>query len=255
LGQLHRARGGHFRAIQAKQKEANMAGTKPNESEPTPVPGAAPAGASGNGASAPSALVVPDAADIEALWLDLRLGDGIVTNTYHSVAVGKPRDFFRTVVDPAYRRRTEIYVHKPEGIIEEVSYIIAPSMRGLITEANPCTIVTVVDRNGTPRLWPIKFPKDGERDNDAWASARSAAKSGTERWVKLIWNKRAYMTRDAQPGYAPDPDFSKLPPFNELVRLAFGEFGIIRDQSHPIYRELYGIRPEAAGVTSDRDDF
>ena len=144
-----------------------MAGTKPNESEPTPVPGAAPAGASGNGASAPSALVVPDAADIEALWLDLRLGDGIVTNTYHSVAVGKPRDFFRTVVDPAYRRRTEIYVHKPEGIIEEVSYIIAPSMRGLITEANPCTIVTVVDRNGTPRLWPIKFPKDGERDNDA----------------------------------------------------------------------------------------
>lgn len=62
------------------------------------------------------------------------------------------------------------------------------------------------------------------------------------------------MTRDAQPGYAPDPDFSKLPPFNELVRLAFGEQGIIRDKSHPIYRELYGIRPEAAGVTSDRDD-
>ena len=27
------------------------------------------------------------------------------------------------------------------------------------------------------------------------------------------------MTRDAQPGYAPDPDYSKLPPFNELVRL------------------------------------
>ena len=29
--------------------------------------------------------------------------------------------------------------------------------------------------------------------------------------------KRSYLTRDALPGYAPDPDWRKLPPFNELV--------------------------------------
>ena len=108
-------------------------------------------------------------------------GDGIVNNTYHSIPVGKPRDYFRTVADQAYRRRTEIYVHKPEGVIDEVTYIVAPSMRGQIDEAKPCTIVTVVDRNGNPRLWPIKFPKDGERDNESWMSARSAAKAGMER--------------------------------------------------------------------------
>jgi hypothetical protein len=224
---------------------------KTTDELPAPtLPSTAGTGTGGNGAAPP----VPDAADIEALWFDPALGDGIVINTYHSIPVGKPRDYFRTVADPAYRRRTEIYVHKPEGVIDEVTYIVAPSMRGQIDEAKPCTIVTVVDRNGNPRLWPIKFPKDGERDNESWMSARSAAKAGMERWLKLIWSKRAYMTRDAQPGYAPDPDFSKLPPFNELVRLAFGEQGIIRDKSHPIYRELYGIRPEAAGVTSDRDD-
>jgi hypothetical protein len=202
-------------------------------------------GAGGNGTTPP---IIPDAADIEALWLDQKLGDGITDGVYHNVPVGKPRNFFRTVKDPAYRRRTEIYVHKPEGdgAIDEQHYIVAPSMRGQITEAQPCTLVTVVYRDGSPRLWAIKFPREGERDNEAWITARAAARAGMDQWVKLVWVKRAYMTRDAQPGYAPDPDFSKLPPFNELVRLAFGDHGIIRDKTHAIYRELYGIKPEAA---------
>jgi hypothetical protein len=187
------------------------------------------------------------------LWLNPALGDGIVDVTYHNVPVGKPREL-RTVIDPAYRRRTEIYVHKPEGMIEEVNYIIAPAMLGQIQEARPCTLVTVVYRDGSPRLWPIKFPKDGERDNDAWMSARAAAKIGMERWTKLIWVRRSYQTRDALPGYAPDPDFSKLPAFNELVRLAFGDAGIIRDTAHPIYRELFGMPKETDGGTGDRGD-
>jgi hypothetical protein len=210
------------------------------------------AGAGGKGATSS----IPDAADIEALWLDPALGDGIVNVTYHNVPVGKPKDFFRTVPDPAYRRRTEIYTHKPEGAIDEENYIIAPTMHGQIPEARPCTLVTVVYRDGAPRLWPIKFPRDGERDNEAWMTARAAARIGMNGWVKLIWVKRSYLTRDALPGYAPDPDFAKLPPFNELVRLAFGDHGIIRDTAHPIYRELFGMPTQAAakGKDSPGDD-
>jgi hypothetical protein len=159
--------------------------------------------------------------------------------SYHTVPVGKPRDFFRTVIDPAYRRRTEIYTHKPEGAVDETSYIVAPAMRGQIPEAHPCTLVTVVHRDGSPRLWAIKFPREGERDNEAWISARAAAKVGMSCWVKLVWVRRSYLTREALPGYAPDPDTSKLPPFNELVRLGFGDAGIIRDTSHPIYRGTF----------------
>jgi hypothetical protein len=102
-------------------------------------------------------------------------------------------------------------------------------------------------RDGSPRLWPIKFPKDGERDNDAWVTARAAARAGITQWVKLVWLRRAYTTRNALPGYAPDPDWSKLPPFNDLVKLSFGELGIIRDTSHPIYRELFGVPGQATG--------
>jgi hypothetical protein len=209
------------------------------------------AGAGGNGASSS----VPDAADIEALWLDPALGDGIVNVTYHTVPIGKPKFFFRTVKDPTYRRRTEIVTIKQDGVIDDQHYIVAPTMRGQIAEAYPCTIVTIVDRAGSPYLWPIKFPRDGERDNDAWISARAAAKAGMEKWVKIVWVKRTYQTREAEPGYAPDPDFSKLPPYNELVRLAFGDHGVIRDKSHAVYRDLYGIKSESTTCTAgDLDD-
>jgi hypothetical protein len=192
-------------------------------------------------------LATPDdAQDLADLWLDPGLGDGIVETAYNDVKVGKPRDFFRTHPDPSYRRRTEIYTHKPEGAIDEQHFIIAKPMRGRIEEARPCTLVTTVYRDGTPRLWPIKFPRDGEHDNDAWVSARAAAKAGMERWVKLVWVRRSYQTREALPGYAPDPDFSKLPPFDDLVTLALGAHGIIRDTSHPIYRELFGVATVAA---------
>jgi hypothetical protein len=193
----------------------------------------------------PKLEVVPtvtpgDAQDIEALWLDPKLGDGITDVHWHAIPIGKPRDFFRAHADQAFRRRTEIYVHKTEDAIEEQYYILDTAMRGRLAEARPCVIVTCIYRDGSPRLWPIKFPRPNERDNPAWITARFAARTSIERWVKLVWSGRSYLTRDAQPGYAPDPDWSKLPPFNEMVKLAFGEHGIIRDTTHPIYRELMG---------------
>jgi hypothetical protein len=136
-------------------------------------------------------------------------------------------------------------------VIDEQHFIIGPTMRGRIEEAKHCTLVTVVYRDGTPRLWVLKLPKDGGRDNEAWMTARAAARAAMEKWVKLVWVGRAYQTREAQPGYAPDPDFSKLPPFDELVKLALGEHGIIRDENHPIARDLLG---PARKPTSDDDD-
>jgi hypothetical protein len=106
-------------------------------------------------------------------------------------------------------------------------------------------------------LWPLKSPRDGERDNEAWISARSCAKMAMDKWVMVVWVKLAYQTRDAQPGYAPEPDYTKapfkLPPFEELVTASVGEHGIIRDVSHPIYRELFGIAPAQADDDTGAD--
>ncbi len=199
----------------------------------------------------PNAALPDDAQDFDTLWLDPGLGDGIVDVGYHAVAVGRPKDFFRLHPNKAYRRRTEIYTHKPEGMIDEQHFIIAKAMRGRIPEAQLCTLACVVYRDGTPRLWPLKLPKDGGRDNNAWISARAGARAGLDRWVKLIWERRAFVTRQASVGYAPDPDFTKLPPFEELVKLGFGEHGIISSPAHPIYRELFGMAAEAGGDGGD----
>jgi hypothetical protein len=188
--------------------------------------------------------VPPDATDFESLWIDPKLGDGIVTTFHNNVPVDKPKTFFRTHSDPAYRRRTEVYTRKIEGVVGEQHFIIAPSMRGLIEEARPCTLVCVIYRDGSPRLWPIKFPRENEKDNQAWVDARSAAKIAIDRWIRIVWVGGTYQFKPAQPGYAPDPDWSKLPPWEDLIRQGFGEHGIIRDKSHPIYRELIGAGME-----------
>jgi hypothetical protein len=205
----------------------------------------------------PINLVPKDAEDLTSLWLDPGVGDDITDITHHTIIVDKPKSYFRTVLDKAYRRHVEIYTHKIEGVVGDQHYVVAKSMRGLIDEARPCQLVTVVYRDGTPRLWPIKAPKEGERDNEAWVSARSAAKTAMNKWVKLVWVKRAYITRDAAPGYAPDPDYTKapfkLPPFEELVKAGLGEHGIIRDTNHPIYRELAGAGPAEAVEDEDND--
>jgi hypothetical protein len=78
-----------------------------------------------------------------------------------------------------------------------------------------------------------------------------------ERWTKLVWTGRAYKTTDAMPGYAPDPDWSKLPAFNELIKIALGEHGIIRDTNHPVYRDLIGapqVKADEGLGADDADD-
>jgi hypothetical protein len=193
---------------------------------------------------------IADAGDINSLWLDPALGDGLIDVHYHNIPVGKPKDFFRVHPDPTYRRMAEIYVHKTEDDMDEQVYIIDKPMQGVLVEARRCTLVTVIYRDGSPRLWPLKLPRDGERDNPAWESARIAAKTAMTKWIKLFWNKGAYITREARPGYAPEPDYSKLPTFDELVRLGFGNSSVIRGEDHPIVLDLYGAAP----AKGDDDD-
>ena len=217
-----------------------MAGKQPNHDEPKP----------NGGAYVPP----PDVADIAALYTDTGQGDPLTAITMHKVPVGRPKNFFRTVSDPSYRRRVEMYCHKPENAVEEEHYIVGPKLRGQIDEAQPCLLITVVDRAGMPRLWPIKLPKDGGKDNICWQTCRDIARTGLTEWVRAVFVNVGvgFVERRAEEGYAPDPDFTRLPSFDELVQRVFGEHGIIHDESHPIYRELFGLtRPKSDTAFTD----
>ena len=115
-----------------------------------------------------------DALDIDSLWLDPKLGDGLVDVHRYNIPMDKPRDYFRVISDPKYRRLAEVYTHKVEGQIDEQHYLIASPMQGKIEEARRCTLVTCIYRDGSLRLWPLKLPRDGERDNESlWRKGSS----------------------------------------------------------------------------------
>jgi hypothetical protein len=199
-------------------------------------------------------LPPPDALDIADLFIKSDQGDPLTAVTLHKIPVGKPKDFFRTVPDPSYRARAEIYIHKSENEIGETTYIIGPALRGQIEEASPCILITVVDRLGNPRIWPIKTPKEGGKDNASWSTARAIARDGLTQWVRLVWvnTGTGFAGRVAEEKYAPEPDFSRLPPFNELINAGFGVEGVIRDRSHPIYRGLFGLTaPKSVDENAD----
>jgi hypothetical protein len=192
----------------------------------------------GEGASGAKAYKPPpDAVDLAGAFVDMGQGDPLTETVIHSIPVDKPKDFFRVHPDPAYRRRCFVYTLKTEGQVEEHHCIVTESMRDLVPEAKLCLIAVCIYRNGAPRLWLLKLPKEGEKDQNAWITARAAARNALTKWTKIVWVGNGYQTREAEDGYAPEPDWTKLPSFERMVELAFGAHGIIRDESHPIYRD------------------
>jgi hypothetical protein len=178
-----------------------------------------------------------DVLDLSSLFTDTGQGDPLTDTVISEIPVGKPKDFFRLHPDPAYRQRCHVYVHKPEDQLEEQYYIVPQPMLDKVPEAVPCLLATCIYRDGSLRIWPLKLPPEGGKDYDAWKSARAAAKKALTQWVRLRWVRGKYDTREAKPGYAPDPDLKKIPPYDKIITLAFGKGGVMHDETHPIYHD------------------
>jgi hypothetical protein len=209
-----------------------------------------------NGADQEPYIPPPDLDDIDELFIRTGADDLLTSTVLSQIPVGKPKDFFRTVPDPAYRQKTEIFVLKVENQIDEQTFIIGPKLRGQMEGAQPCWLVTVVDRMGNPRLWAVKLPKEEDgKDCAAWSTSRAAVKTGLTKWVRIAWvnNSTGFKEYQAQKGYAGEPDFSKLPPFKDLVRAGFGKNGVIRDETHEVYRNRMGL-PALGEADDDETD-
>jgi hypothetical protein len=137
-----------------------------------------------------------------------------------------------------------IEVKKDEGRSDENAYyMVVPALAesGRLDDAKPYTLCLMLDRLGNPHLWPIRDPRSEDRDNAWWVSAREGVRSCIDHWHRIMSAGKRYRALPAEdPDYAPDPDWSKVPPFDELVRSAFSPNGIIRDLEHPVVRELLG---------------
>ncbi len=175
----------------------------------------------------------------------LRLDEGLVTaggqkRLLLSLPVRRPNKevFVRVHPDPAYSLQTNVVELKREN----ETYLVDPALwAGLDGETTfgPRLLVTAVERDGTPFLWPLRLAgQDG--DQDSWCrSALDAAALAAREWVRVQAKLplEAYEVTVAT-GRMPDPDFP-LMPFADMLRVAFKD-RVIDRPDHPVLQRLRG---------------
>jgi hypothetical protein len=179
--------------------------------------------------------------DPAALRLDQSYADTVgVKKILTTVPVRKPnrQDFVR--VHPASEYRLT-----PAAIIEvkedrEV-YLVTPDMaQALPGEFATVTLFTVINRQGTLHLWPVKLPNPEGRHNEWHRSAAEGAERAQKKWVRVTASMSlgAYEIFEASSDL-PDPvwpDFS----FPEILKIAFRD-RIVDRADHPLVQRLQGV--------------
>ena len=157
-----------------------------------------------------------------------------------TIPVRKPaREWFvRTHPEPSYRISTAVLDLKEDREV----YLVAPGLwPELASEAtfSPRLLVTAVNRQGVPFLWPIRLPGPDGKIDDWSRSALDAADEARSRWVRVTANMSlgAYDITVAT-GPAADPSWPDLT-FQQIIKTAFRD-KMVSDWSHPVLQRLRG---------------
>jgi hypothetical protein len=182
-----------------------------------------------------------DPFDLDRLRLTQNFAESLgVKKVMLSLPIRKPDKtwWVRTHPSPKYQMQILILELKEEREI----YLIDPDLRcELASESTvaPRLMVTAVNRQGVPFLWPVRLPgSDGKIDE--WnRTAAEGADMATRRWVRIAANMSlgAYdlFTTEAK---LPDPVWPEVS-FQDLLRLAFKD-RVIDSLEHPVVRRLRG---------------
>jgi hypothetical protein len=162
------------------------------------------------------------------------------TKLLTTVRVGKPnkQEWFRIHPDPAFRNNFAILEFKDENLV----YIVAPGMTETLQgEIYFATVYFGITRMSVPFLWPVRLPDENGKQHECHRTAAIGAEHAMTKWTRLVHNKAAG-AYDIYPALR-DPGEPKWPdkPFNELLRIAFRNEGIIDSDEHPAVRKLFGF--------------
>jgi hypothetical protein len=183
----------------------------------------------------------PDPFDPASLRLSQDFGAEVgVKKHLARVPVRKPirQDFVRVNPSEEYRLDTAVLELKEDREV----YLVAPDMREeLFSEIYPVRLYTYINRQGIVALWPCRLPGFDGRTNPWHETAHQAAELAMERWVRIV----ADMSLGGYQPYIaaadlPDPEWPDHP-FEELLRIAFGNLHIDRPD-HPVLTRLQGLQ-------------
>jgi hypothetical protein len=157
-----------------------------------------------------------------------------------TVPVGKPRpqDFIRVHPDPEYRDQFALIELKTD---REQYLVLSYIARELPGECYMATIYTVINRQGTVQLWPVRLPAPDGRIVEWHRSAADAAERAIKSWirVKADMDLGAYVPYEAA-GSIPDPEWPAVS-FRELLRIAFRD-RLVDRLDHPVIKRLRGAQ-------------
>lgn len=162
------------------------------------------------------------------------------------IAIRKPksREHFRVCDDPSMSMLLSVYVHKPEGSMDEEHFFVMPAMEAYLQEQEELRTVQIVlcrTLSGVLFLWPLPVHDNAGAARSHITSARAVAKLALTEWVRMKWRRadNAYFAMQAEEEQSPPvwPDR----PFNELLKIGFGD-RIIDRLDHPVLKELRGIK-------------
>ena len=159
-------------------------------------------------------------------------------NVFSIVPVRKPgrQDWFRVNPDPAYRLVTLLIAPKDDREL----YLVDPALQQeLALEGIAVELLTVINRQRTSSLWPLRLPDASGRTNDWHTSARMAASQAERVWTRMVanMNLRAYELFEAI-GDLPEPEWP-TEPFPELFKSAF-QGKLIDTADHQVVQRLLG---------------
>jgi hypothetical protein len=176
----------------------------------------------------------------------LRFDQGALTSSsvklvYTSVPVGRPKkhDFFRTHPDAAFHLPSAAIITVEEGLDRDV-YLVMPDIANvMLDEVARVAIYTIINRNGTVRLWPIGLPGEDGRHNTWHASAMDAAEHAKKVWtrVKSDRDAGAYTVHGAVVEM-PEPVWPELS-FSEMLKFGF-KGKLIDNFDHLVLQKLRG---------------
>ncbi len=177
--------------------------------------------------------------DPSQLRLSQNFREGLGVKKRHTlIQVRKPgkQEYIRVHPDPDYCLQTALLEFKEDG----ETYLVEPSLWSRLPgELIPKVLYLTVNRQGVPRLWPIRLPDEEGKLDDWNFSALQATEIAKERWIRVSSNRGAgmYETYEAT-GELSEPEWPDLT-FNEVLEIAFrGRY--IKDWSHPALAKLRG---------------
>jgi hypothetical protein len=174
-----------------------------------------------------------------SLRLSQDFNEGLGVKRRHTlIQVRKPgkQEYIRVHPDPEFSLQTALLDFNEDGEIYLVDPSLWPQLPGELIRK---VLYLTVNRQGAPRLWPIRLP-DEEGKLDSWNfSALQAAEIAKERWVRVSSNRGAgmYETYEAT-AELPEPEWPDLP-FASILDIAFrGRY--IKDWDHSALAKLRG---------------